>query len=219
MKSAAGVTINDVALALVGGALRSYLQARSALPDRPLVACVPVGIDGSDATSRAAGNRVTSLETSLATSIADPWERLETISAVTAEAKACLDIVGRELSADWLECIPPILLRTVARRKEAARRRPGNRNGKLRYNTVVSNLRGPSVPWQLGRAIVEEAYVAPPGDGVGVNFALWDYAGYLQFGILSFCDLIKEPAELAAHLPNCLSELVTAAEIHRVPTV
>jgi diacylglycerol O-acyltransferase len=219
VKNAAGVTVNDVALALVGGALRRYLQARGALPGRPLVACVPVGMDETDATARAVGNRVTNLETSLATDIADPWERLQTISTVTSEAKVCLDLVGRELRADWLECIPPMLVVLMARRKEAARRRPGKRNVRLDSNIVVSNLRGPSVPWQLGRAIVEEAYVAPPGDGAGVNFAFWDYAGYLRFGILSFCDIIKNPAELAAHLSHCLDELVAAAEIRRVPTV
>jgi WS/DGAT/MGAT family acyltransferase len=218
VKDLAGVTVNDVALALVGGALRGFLQARGALPDKPLVASVPVGMAESESTPRAEGNRVAFLHTSLATDIADPWERLARISAVTTEAKRCLDLGGRELLADWLTSIPPILTSPLARRSEAARRRPGKRRVRLDANVVVSNLRGPSAPWQLGSTVVEEIYMAPPGNGVGVNFLLWDYAGHLMFGILSFADSVKDPGELAMRLSRSLEELVVAAESRRVPT-
>lgn len=222
VKDVAGVTVNDVALALVGGALRGYLHARGALPDRPLVASVPVGMDEPGAAPRAAGNRFTRLTTSLATDVADPWERLQTISAVTAEAKACLDLAGRELGVDWLEYLPPMLVGPMVRRGQAARRCPGKRRtgkrrARLDVNVVVSNLRGPSVPWQLGSTVVEEMYVAgSPNSGVGVEFVLWDYAGRLLFGILSFADSVEDPAELAVRLSRSLDELVAAAECRRV---
>jgi diacylglycerol O-acyltransferase len=218
VKDLAGVTVNDVALALVGGALRRFLQARGVLPDRPLVASVPVGMAESGSAPRAAGNRVAFLRTSLATEVTDPWERLQRISAVTTEAKKCLDLQGRELLADWLTSIPPILAAPLARRSEAARRRPGKRPVKLDANVVVSNVRGPSVPWQLGSTVVEEMYMAPPGSGAGVNFLLWDYADRLLFGILSFTESIDDPGELAMHLSRSLEELVAAAELRRVPT-
>jgi hypothetical protein len=83
---------------------------------------------------------------------------------------------------------------------------------------VVSNLRGPSAPWQLGTILVEEVYMAPPGNGAGVNFLLWDYAGRLLFGILSFAESIENPRELSLRLPRALEELVAAAEIRRAPT-
>ena len=44
VKSAAGVTVNDVVLAMSGGALRAYLREQDALPDAPLVAMVPVNL-------------------------------------------------------------------------------------------------------------------------------------------------------------------------------
>jgi diacylglycerol O-acyltransferase / wax synthase len=218
VKDVAGVTVNDVALALVGGALRGYLHARGALPDRPLLACVPVGIEEAGSVPRAVGNRFSALTTSLATDVADPWERLQRISAVTAEAKACLDLTGRGLLADTAEYFPPMLMGLIARRDAAARRHPGKREVKLDANAVVSNLRGPSAPWQLGSAVLEEMYIAPPGSGIGVNFLLWDYAGRLMFGILSFADSVADPRELARGLSRSLDELVAVAECCRVPT-
>lgn len=218
VKDVAGVTVNDVALAIVGGALRGYLHARDALPDRPLVANVPVGMDEPGATPRAAGNRLSRLTTSLATDVSDTWERLQRISAVTAEAKTCLDLAGRELLGEWLECLPPILVGAMVRRGQIARRRPGKRRTTLDANVMVSNLRGPAVPWQLGSTVVEEMYlVGPPNSGTGVTFVFWDYAGRLLCGILSFADSVEDPGELAVRLSRSLDELVAAAECRRVP--
>jgi len=105
VKEAAGVTVNDVVLAVVAGALRSYLEARGELPARPLVASVPVGMEGRGAPPRTAGNRFSRLTTSLATDVADPWTRLATIAAMTREAKVCLDLGGRHLLVDVTQLV------------------------------------------------------------------------------------------------------------------
>jgi diacylglycerol O-acyltransferase len=179
------------------------------LPDRPLLAFVPVSMDRPAAIPRAVGNRFTHLTTSLATDVADPWERLRMINAVTAEAKVRLDLAGRELLADWLEFIPPMLMNPMVRRGQAVSLRPGK---PPKHNVLVSNVRGPSVPWQLGSTLVEEMYLAPPSTGIGVNFVFWDYAGSLRFGILSFAESIEDPNELAMRLSSSLEELVAAAD-------
>jgi WS/DGAT/MGAT family acyltransferase len=213
VKEAAGVTVNDVVLGVAAGALRSYLEARDELPDRPLVASVPVGMEGRGAPARAAGNRFSRLATSLATDVADPWTRLRTIAAVTREAKECLDLGGRELLPEWLEHLPPLLGDPAVRRMWAARRNPGKAPAKLDANVVISNIRGPSEPWQFGSAVVEEMYITgPPNGGVGVTIVAWDYAGRLLLGLLSFADSVEDPGELAAGLRHSLAELVKAAE-------
>jgi diacylglycerol O-acyltransferase len=213
VKEAAGVTVNDVVLAVVAGALRSYLEARGELPGSPLVASVPVGMEDRGAPPRVTGNRFSRLTTSLATDVADPWTRLATIAAVTREAKVCLDLGGRQLLPDWLEYLPPLLGEPAVRRVQAARRNPGTTPAKLDANVVVSNVRGPSEPWQFGSAVVEEMYLAgPPNGGVGVTIVAWDYAGRLLLGLLSFADSVEDPGELTAGLRRALAELVDAAE-------
>jgi WS/DGAT/MGAT family acyltransferase len=70
----AGVTVNDVLLAMSAGALRTYLLEHDALPDAPLVAMTPVSLRGRD-DEQASGNAVGAILASLATDEADPERR------------------------------------------------------------------------------------------------------------------------------------------------
>src|SRR5690606_34922685 len=73
-----GVKVNDVVLAIVGGALREYFDARGELPDEPLVGLVPVSVRGAvenDLTVEGT-NKVTGMFTRLPSSVADPVERM-----------------------------------------------------------------------------------------------------------------------------------------------
>ena len=68
---ATGVTLNDVVLAMCAGALRAYLIEQNALPDRPLIAMVPVSLRSENDTS-SGGNMVGTILCSLATDVEDP---------------------------------------------------------------------------------------------------------------------------------------------------
>ena len=98
-------TLNDVYLAVCAGALRTYLADRGALPDRPLVASVPVSTDPS--TTRLGGNRVDNLYVSIGTDIADPLERLRHIKAVSAAAKDVRSVLGNDLLERRADVVPP----------------------------------------------------------------------------------------------------------------
>jgi diacylglycerol O-acyltransferase len=215
VKSAAGVSLNDAVLAIVAGAFRRYLIARNDLPDRALTASIPVAFEPADAPPRQSGNRFTGLATSLATDVADPWERLLTIGQVTDAAKDELTLAGPELLPDWLEFFPPVLHEAMTRHVHRRRRKFPDKPDMV--NVLVSNMRGPETRWSFGTAVVEDMFLTgPPSGGVGCNVMLWSYAGRLAFGILSFADSMKDPEALGVYLHESLQELVAAAEFRRV---
>ncbi len=62
VKNALGGTVNDVVLALCAGALRNYLLGKGVLPEKGLVAMVPISVRTDDQKGDM-GNRVSSIET------------------------------------------------------------------------------------------------------------------------------------------------------------
>ena len=150
VQRAHGVTMNDVVLAVVGGALRRWLAGRRAsCPARSLVAGVPVATDAPGAGPRLGGNRVSNIFTSLATDIDDPHERLAAISRTTGESKLIHQTLGANMLVDWVQFAPPAPLTAAMRlysRSRAASYHPPP------FNVVVSNVRGPAAPVSISGA-------------------------------------------------------------------
>lgn len=205
IKDRAGVTLNDVVLAIVAGALRRYLADRGGLPDRPLLASVPVSFEAPDAPVRQSGNRFWSFTTSLATDVDDPHARLAAIGAQAGEAKAQLSALGVDLVPAWLEHVPPFVADPGAR---ALVERLRTERGSADVNILVSNIRGPAEPWHLLGAVVDDLYIdGPPSNGVGANVMLWSYGDRLLFGILGFADAVADPPALAAAFHHAYADL------------
>jgi diacylglycerol O-acyltransferase len=213
VRHAFGVTVNDVILATVGGALRAYLADRGELPTVPLVAGVPVVADPDE--TRLVGNKVSNLFTSLATDEADPVRRLERIREVTAEAKHIQQLFGRETLADWVQYTPPRpyawFMRQYSRLRIADRHPPP-------INVVVSNVPGPRQPLFAAGAVLRELYsVGPVLEGIGLNVTVWSYLDHFFVGVLGCKDEVDEPNRIADAMHDALAELATAAR--RQPVV
>ncbi len=85
-----GATVNDVFLALCGGALRRYLLLKQALPEESLRAVVPVDINHPDS----GNNSITYITVELGTKLADAAQRLKSIYATISRAKAAFASVS-----------------------------------------------------------------------------------------------------------------------------
>src|SRR4051795_3086195 len=86
VKNGAGVTVNDVVMAVCAGALRRWLIERDALPASPLIAGVPVSVR-TDEQKGTHGNRVSSMIAPLPTHLDHPRERLRAAHEAMRAAK------------------------------------------------------------------------------------------------------------------------------------
>jgi diacylglycerol O-acyltransferase len=200
------VTLNDVVLAVVSGALRTYLAERDELPDKPLVVNVPVGGDPPGTPPRQWGNRFSNFFSNLATDVADPVERLRTIAASTEEAKVQLDLQGRDTLPGWLDRIPPAIARPGARILD---KRFEKDPAQVDFSVLVSNVRVPEAPWDLGGHGVDHLFMSGPiADNAGLNVTVVGFRDHLHLSIVASPAAIDRPHELIDDLHAALEELV-----------
>ena len=211
LKSKLGVTFNDVILAVVAGALRSYFVSHNELPADPLCLSVPVGAD-EPGSQRQMGNNVTSLISMLHTQIADPRERLYAIKKDTELGKEDLEVFGKHQWGELMEYVPPVIMIWYCRRN--FRLKPCNKaDFTPNTNIVVSNVPGPRV--KLGNSegeLVSLYSVGPLGEGLGLNITVWSYAGQLNIGALACHKAMPDLRKLTDAIPAAVAELQLAAQ-------
>jgi WS/DGAT/MGAT family acyltransferase len=209
LKNAMGTTVNDVVLAICTGALRRFLSDGDELPDRPLVAVVPVSVRSEGVAK--GSNQVSSMFVQLPTHLDDPIERLLAIREGTKSAKEEHNALGADLLLNWAEHAAPSVFATAARVYTgmglANRHRPI-------ANLVVSNVPGPDFPLYLaGAELVANFPLGPVMDGMGVNITIMSYRGVLYWGIIACPEVMPRTRDLAAAVPAALDELLGAAGI------
>jgi WS/DGAT/MGAT family acyltransferase len=210
VKNATATTINDVILAVCTGALRIYLAKHDELPDRALVAMVPVSAHTDD--SRATfGNRVSIIATPLPVHLPDPLDRLHVIHESMKDAKDVHNAIGADLLQDFTQFATPALAARAAR--VAFRTRMASRSRPL-FNLVVSNVPGPNFPLYLAGSKMLHWYpVSFVNDGSGINITVHSYNGQLDFGLLSCRELVPELWSVMDFVSESLDELIAAATI------
>ncbi len=200
-----GVTVNDVVLGVVGGAIRRWMDERGERPSVSLTAGVPVGTDPPGAPPRLQGNRVSTLFTTLATDIDDPHERLAEIHRVTDASKLVQRTLGPDMLIDWVQFTPPAPFAAGMRlysRARAASWHPAP------FNVVVSNVAGPREELMLGDSrLVDLFSVGPILEGIGLNVTVWSYQDRVNVTVISCPDLVHDLGPLLAQFAPALGEL------------
>ncbi|RMH67510.1 MAG: DUF1298 domain-containing protein, partial [Actinomyces sp.] len=214
VKEAFGVTLNDVVLTVTGGALRSWLLDHDALPDRPLVAQVPVALRSSY--DGEVGTKVGAMFASLATHLDDPVDRLRAVHDSTTAAKRMRRELDDAHLVNLTDTTPPALIDLAARTfcrlglEEAA---------PPAFNLIVSNVPGPPFDlYVLGHRIDAMLPMGPLLYGSGLNVTVVSHAGRLDIGLMSCPDLVPDLDGLAARFGPALDELLAAAGATPPPT-
>ncbi len=208
VKNAFGVKVNDVVLAMVAGALRTYLDDNDELPDNPLVGMVPVSVHGKS--DRPGTNQVTGMFTDLATNIADPADRIRYISEHSDIAKEHKDAISATLMQDWAQFSGANMFGMAMRAYAGLRlaeRHP------VVHNLVISNVPGPPIPLYFLGARVEAMYpLGPVFHGAGLNITVFSLAGQLNIGLIACRELSPDLWDLADAMESALNDLVQAAD-------
>jgi len=212
VRSAFGVSLNDVVLATAAGALRDYLQVRGALPDRGLVAAIPMAIRREDHRAEPdsmPGNLLSAMGAALPVHLDGPADRLHAVQASTRAARRVHQVFGDDLLPDILAVPPPVVVEGAVRLYDALgleeRLRPV-------FAAVVSNVPGPPIPLYCCGARLDDAHlIGPLLAGSGLNLTVVTYRDVLEFGVVVCPDVVDDPWAIARALPGALDDLVAAA--------
>jgi len=211
IKKAFGGTLNDVVLAIVSGAVRTFLTKRGLDADAlDIRALVPVSVRAHDERGQL-GNRVTQLTASLPVNLDDPVQRLHVVHETTATLKESRQALGGEVLMAVGEWTLPQLVVQAARL--AARTRP--------YSLIVTNVPGPQMPLYLLGALMRTAYpVVPLFQNLALVVGLFSYNGSLYWGLNADWDQIPDLRDFRRAIESAFRELLDAAQAHvvRLPT-
>ncbi|MBF7728980.1 WS/DGAT/MGAT family O-acyltransferase [Pseudomonas sp. N040] len=196
-----GVTVNDVFMAVTGGALRKYLADKHELPESSLNAMVPISTRGEKKDADV-GNQVGMSAMPICTNIADPLERLQAVRRGSHKTKQVTNSIGKDLPGKLLNLLP------------AAAGKMLITQGLLpRANLTISNVRGPDVPLYLaGAKMVLFLPVSIPMDNLGLNITGFSYNGTLWVCAVACRQMMPDPAVFAQCYRDSFEELLLASK-------
>jgi WS/DGAT/MGAT family acyltransferase len=205
--SACEVTVNDVVLALCGGALRHYLARLGPLPKKSLIASMPISL--RDKGDTGFHTKATLSLVSLATHIKNPLKRLQAVRGNTTATKAVARRAKSVIPTDFPSIGVPWLIGSLA-----------NLYGRAGVsevlpplaNVLISNVPGPAVPLYVGQARMTGYWpLSIVEHGVGLNITLMSYAGKLCLGFTVARCAVPDVRLLADDFMLAFEELKQAA--------
>lgn len=195
-----GATVNDVALAAVGGALHDLLAERGERLDS-LITSVPAA-GRMDADAQRLGNEVGVMPIEVPAGEPDAVRRLRLVAERTAQAKR----EGRGIPPGLLNWLSRVLGRLHLAQAVVDRQRL--------VNTFVTNVRGPADRLSLfGRTIVDIVPITQTMGNITVSFAVFSYAGTLTITVVADPATCPDDARLAALLQRHCQTLVASAAV------
>jgi diacylglycerol O-acyltransferase len=196
------VTVNDVVMALCASVLRWFLGDYGELPDRSLVAMVPVSVH--DRSDRPGHNQLSGMFCKLETEIADPAERLRAIARSDAAAKNHSAAISPTLLQDWAQLAARAVFGGVFRlvADSPLFAHPV-------HNLIISNVAGPQSQLYFLGCEVEAMYpLGPLFHGCGLNVTAMSLNGKLNVGVVCCPELLPDLWRLVDDFDVALEELL-----------
>lgn len=193
-------TTNDVVLAVCSSALREYLISQQSLPNKPLIAMVPMSLRRDESDS---GNQIAVILANLATHVADPAHRLELIRASVQESKNRFSQMTPEEILNYTALtLAPTGLSLLS----------GLAPGLQAFNVVISNVPGPKEPLYWNGAHLQGIYpVSIPLDRIALNITLTSYVDHLEFGLIACRRTLPHVQRMLDYLEKGIVDLEISA--------
>jgi WS/DGAT/MGAT family acyltransferase len=207
IRQAAGGTVNDVVLTVLGGGMAKYLEMHSqTTAGRSIRVLTPVNVRKDDERG-ALGNRVSMLLIEVPVGMPDPLERLDTIRKRTEALKRRHVADGIESMGSGINATPPALQALLGRLPT-----PPNTFA----NMVCTNVPGPMIPlYTLGHRLQAHYPMIPLGWEMGISLGVTSYDQKLYFGFMADAEAGSDVGRLKEFSDQAYVELRSAAGVDK----
>ena len=197
-----GASINDMVLWLCSTALRTYLKDSRELPDKSLVAFVPISLRQEGDTTP--NNQVAGTTVDLGTDESNPAERLKAIRRGTAAMKKQMGTFRGVIPTDFPSLGSPWLISGLASLYGRSRIADWLRVA----NVAISNVPGSKVPVYLVGAKMTDYYpLSIVGHGVALNITVQSHVDQICFGLIACRRAVPDVHELGKHVQRAMETL------------
>jgi WS/DGAT/MGAT family acyltransferase len=203
---AVGGSFNDLVMWLCATALRSYLAGHGGIPEKSLVAAMPVSL-------REDGNLELNTQASMAlvdlgTQLADPLMRMQAIQTSTAKVKHAMSALKTVLPTDYPSLLAPWVVGGVAKAAYKLYSATGlDKRLPMLSNVVISNVPGPQVPLYLaGARMLTYHPLSIVTHSMALNITIQTYAGSVDFGLVADRHAVPDLQDLADALRQAFEE-------------
>jgi len=202
-----GSTLNDVALAVCGGALRKYLSKYDELPSNSLIAGAPVNLNTERVS--ASDNDISLIQLPIHSEISDPLERLKAVYKSSSCAKKKSIKAGNRNMGDLSKQIPAPILSLAS---NLLYKSGLISNFGQPFNMVITNVPGPRQPLYFCGAEMKGLFgIAPLAHTLGLVISQFSYNGKIFFCITADRNMLPDPEFLVECLQSVFEQYVSLA--------
>ncbi len=204
LKKKAGVTVNDIIVAICAGAIRKYLQEKEKLPAQSLVANIPISIRSKSAKQKM-NNQISNMFVQIGTHIEDSIKRLEFIQEQTDQGKTRHKTVGAKTLSKMADSVPFGLANLASSVYTKYNIKEFHRPP---FNVTITNVPGPKgLLYLKGHKIVSVFGLTPVLDGFGLIIAAFSYNGQVTITTTSDAKTMPDADVFSRYIRYSANEL------------
>lgn len=201
-------SINDLLLAVMSGALRSFHEEQGAATQSAVIATIPVNVRTEKEKNAIIGNYVAAEAVSIPIHIDDPLKRIERVKESAQTMKSYVKATQGSGMFRAAELLPPIFVRFVTWMIKSSK-------GKIAPlgSMAISNVPGPKEYLKINDKvrIGDWLSIGQVALGVGLNITAWSYVDRLNICLMANTSVIPDGEQFFKHVHAAYEEYIALA--------